>query len=182
MPYQPNYCNNCGEKVERIIWKLWTSTHFCENCELSNQKVDWLPKIGVGIALIFGLFGFGSYLKTPDKPINIAKNESFGVSNNKAQNIKEESPANNTNTPDKIVKTANVSKINEVKTVALVQNLPKQVTIENQQNEATEPVYFCGAPTKKGSPCTRKVKNSGRCWQHTGLPALLPKEKLVASQ
>ena len=186
MPYQPNYCNNCGEKVERIDWRLWTSTHFCENCELNNQKVDWLPKIFLGLALIGGLFGFGSYLKTPDKNINIARNETLSVSNNKAENIKSDSNSTNVNAEKlSLVKqpiTANIAKANLVKTASSPMPLAKQLETGNQQNEANEVVYFCGAPTKKGTPCTRKVKNGGRCWQHIGLPALLPKEKLVASQ
>ncbi|HEY2866891.1 MAG TPA: hypothetical protein VGJ02_07355 [Pyrinomonadaceae bacterium] len=34
-------------------------------------------------------------------------------------------------------------------------------------------VYYCGAATKKGTPCTRRVKRAGeRCWQHQGMPAM----------
>ena len=31
-----------------------------------------------------------------------------------------------------------------------------------------EKVYTCGARTKKGKPCSRRVKEPGRCWQHKG--------------
>ncbi|HEU4509799.1 MAG TPA: hypothetical protein VFR78_16300 [Pyrinomonadaceae bacterium] len=31
-----------------------------------------------------------------------------------------------------------------------------------------EKVYTCGARTKKGKPCSRRVKQPGRCWQHKG--------------
>jgi hypothetical protein len=48
-----------------------------------------------------------------------------------------------------------------------------------QSAEAPEKVYFCGAPTKKGTMCSRRVKSGGRCWQHEGLTALLPQEKLI---
>ena len=51
-----------------------------------------------------------------------------------------------------------------------------------KQNAASETVYFCGAQTKKGTPCTRRVKGGGRCWQHQGQPAMLPPEKLIASR
>ena len=53
--------------------------------------------------------------------------------------------------------------------------------VENQQNAAQEAIYFCGAETKKGTPCTRRVKGGGRCWQHAGRLAILP-QKLVASR
>ena len=42
-----------------------------------------------------------------------------------------------------------------------------------------EPVYICGARTKKGTPCSRRVHQPARCWQHKGMPAILPAEKLV---
>jgi hypothetical protein len=29
----------------------------------------------------------------------------------------------------------------------------------------------CGAPTKRGRPCRRKVKGEGRCWQHRDKPS-----------
>ena len=41
-----------------------------------------------------------------------------------------------------------------------------------------EVVYICGARTKKGTPCSRRVHQPGRCWQHKGMTAILPEEKL----
>jgi len=40
-------------------------------------------------------------------------------------------------------------------------------------------VYICGARTKKGTPCSRRVHGPVRCWQHKGMPAMLPQEKLL---
>jgi len=42
----------------------------------------------------------------------------------------------------------------------------------------TEEVYTCGARTKKGTPCSRRVHGPVRCWQHKGMPAMLPQDKL----
>lgn len=42
----------------------------------------------------------------------------------------------------------------------------------------TEEVYTCGARTKKGTPCARRVHGPVRCWQHKGMRAMLPQEKL----
>ena len=40
--------------------------------------------------------------------------------------------------------------------------------------------YICGARTQKGTPCHRRVHVPGeRCFQHKGLPAMVPAEKLV---
>jgi len=41
-----------------------------------------------------------------------------------------------------------------------------------------EDVYICGAKTKKGTACSRRVHGPVRCWQHKGLPAMLPLDKL----
>jgi hypothetical protein len=43
-----------------------------------------------------------------------------------------------------------------------------------------EVVYLCGARTQKGTPCRRRVHLAGeRCYQHKGLPAMVPLEKLT---
>jgi hypothetical protein len=47
-----------------------------------------------------------------------------------------------------------------------------------QAQTTEEEVYICGARTKKGTPCSRRVHGPVRCWQHKGMPAMLPQEKL----
>jgi hypothetical protein len=40
--------------------------------------------------------------------------------------------------------------------------------------KTTEAAYYCGAATKKGTPCSRRVKRPGeRCWQHQGMPSMV---------
>jgi len=48
----------------------------------------------------------------------------------------------------------------------------------SQTEALIEDVYICGARTKKGTPCSRRVHGPVRCWQHKGMPAMLPAEKL----
>jgi hypothetical protein len=45
-----------------------------------------------------------------------------------------------------------------------------------------EETYICGARTKKGTPCSRRVRGPVRCWQHKGAKAMLPLEKLVVKE
>ena len=52
-------------------------------------------------------------------------------------------------------------------------------TAGERPTEPEEVVYVCGARTKKGTPCQRRVRGPGRCWQHRGRPAILPPSKLV---
>ena len=54
--------------------------------------------------------------------------------------------------------------------------------VANANEQATvveEAVYICGARTKKGTPCSRRVQQPARCWQHKGMKAILPGDKLV---
>ena len=64
---------------------------------------------------------------------------------------------------------------------------PKRGTSEianassRQTGTTPELLYICGARTKKGTPCKRRVHFAGeRCYQHKGMPAMLPLDKLVA--
>jgi hypothetical protein len=41
-----------------------------------------------------------------------------------------------------------------------------------------EEVYLCGAQTRKGTPCSRRVHGPARCWQHKGARAMKPQDKL----
>lgn len=182
MLYKPDYCCNCGNKIERTKWKLWTSRRFCEDCAKDFQKEEWLPRIVFGLAIIAGIFGFGTYLKSPEKPLNVSTNQAaFAV-------------AAKVPKPAQVSANANVQPLTQNQTGSLAngQNAVKPANLlsppvktsapNNPQNNVTETVYFCGAQTKKGTACTRRVRGGGRCWQHTGQPAMLAKEKLVANQ
>jgi hypothetical protein len=60
---------------------------------------------------------------------------------------------------------------------------PDRVRQANQNQVASvanEEGYICGARTQKGTPCKRRVHVAGeRCFQHKGLPAMVPLDKLV---
>jgi hypothetical protein len=51
-----------------------------------------------------------------------------------------------------------------------------------QPSPPAEDVYICGARTKKGTPCSRRVHGPVRCWQHKGARAMLPPEKLLVKE
>lgn len=156
MLYKPTFCCDCGNKVERTKWRFWTSRRFCENCETEFRKEEWLPTILLSaIALIGGLFGFGSYLKTPEKPLALTSNRTANTSTEKTSN--KNAPETATASPSKIVLpiSANVDQKAAVKDASVPVNIVKAQTL---QNTADEPVYFCGAQTKKGTPCSRKVR------------------------
>jgi hypothetical protein len=136
--------------------------------------------------ILGGLLGIGSFLKGTEKPLNITANQLAVSSANKPQNAKIGPPAADSKESNPAVSQtvgANVAPPPNqgiaTPKVPLLAQTPKHPVLPNQKEE---PISFCGAQTKKGTPCTRKVKGEGRCWQHTGLPAMLPKEKLIVSQ
>jgi len=191
MLYKPKFCCHCGEEIERVDWGLLVSRRFCELCETQNKIYDWLPRLLVGIGLSFGIIGLGFYWQKPEKPLNVATHQ---IVSNKTQVNK--NPANQNDSlqlsesgsVQDLEKTQQNTSANQLLTksqaVALKQKAQQQAQtkpIENQPPSVQKITYFCGAQTKKGTPCSRRFK-SGRCFQHVGQPAMLPPEKLIASQ
>ncbi len=60
----------------------------------------------------------------------------------------------------------------------LVNTTATQSSMSAPVSATVDDTYICGARTKKGTPCSRRVHGPVRCWQHKGLPAILPTEKL----
>jgi len=169
MLYRPNFCCSCGERIERTDWKPWTSRRFCDLCATNHTLGEFIPKAIVGIGLLIGIFGIGSYLQSrPAAGNTVAKRSLFEQ-------------------PNKPTPPGNANK--QATNIATVQSQPgspsagvadtNQKTTQNMQRAeararaSTEAVYYCGAATKKGTPCSRRVKGPNtRCWQHIGMPAM----------
>ena len=132
--YRPNFCAECGEKIVRLRWRIWTSRRFCDKCFRRFGKTHWSQRACVTIFLVcFGiLIGRGCRRERP---------------------------------PLVIERTVN----------SLTQN-------SSQQPVTIEQTYLCGARTKKGTPCSRRVHGPVRCWQHKGAAAMLPQEKLLVKE
>ena len=132
--YRPNFCAECGAKILRLRWFLWTSRKFCDSC--ARTSLNRLTTAGLLTSSIFvtGII-VGHNLKTPPPPLIIQRKETVAGSSS-------------TNSPAE----------------------PRPVTLEE--------IYTCGARTKKGKPCSRRVHGPVRCWQHKGEKAMLPQEKL----
>jgi hypothetical protein len=181
MPYKPKFCCQCATPIERTNWTFLTSRRFCELCETDYKLEDWIRKAMVAVAIFFGIFGIGTLLWKPEKPLNL-------VSSNAT--IVNKSPVNTQASVNANVQS--FAKIQEANLTALqspakLLNAPPKPDLKaqravNQTSAVQETMYFCGAETKKGMPCSRRMKGNIRCWQHEGKPAMLPMEKLVASR
>lgn len=183
MSYKPKYCCECGDRIERASWNFTTSRRFCDVCETNFRHLDWSPRVAVVVSLILTVFAVGSLLRKPEKSLAVLSNDSPSVSGNLNQNPSAQFAATQKNgaAANNQTAEANTSIQPKPANAALIKSTEKTKSSANQSGAAEEAVYFCGAQTKKGTPCTRRVKGGGRCWQHTGQPAMLPPEKLIAN-
>lgn len=190
MLYKPKYCCQCGEKIERIDWKLWSSRRFCEFCETEVGHYDWAARLILGVGVFLGIFGFGNYFLASEAPPETVPHEIVRRSflNKDVTDAKRYLPeqSDEQKTIKKTDKDQNDDQSAEKPRQAPVEKVAatdKRIEdIRTPQNDSAEPVYYCGAETKKGTPCSRRVKGGGRCWQHPGREAMLPEEDLIVNR
>lgn len=156
--YKPNFCAECGAQVVRARWHLWTSRRFCQTCAPRFRQSSIIrPLIACAIIFSFGLI-IGRSARHAPPPLVVEQSRTA---------------APQTNNP-----------VSQATNVA-----PQAAPIYGADGTATERptdpneiVSICGARTKKGTPCSRRVRGTGRCWQHKGMPAMLPPEKLIVKE
>ncbi len=191
MLYKPKFCCQCGEEIQRVDWNLRTSRRFCELCETEFTVYEWMPKIGLGIGLILGIFFIGSFFLTADKTENAfpAKPLNGSPQNRDLPDQKKgkqlgEIPVDQTQNGNLSATPSGQTQTNSQAAVVNqgLERKKQAESIQSRQTDKKEPVYFCGAETKKGTPCSRRVKGGGRCWQHEGKTAMLPENQLSISQ
>ena len=189
MFYKPKFCCECGDKIVRTEWKIWASRRFCELCETEFTLLEWLPKIA---SIIIVTIAFALFLAMPRMPDDVSDKQTIkGLKNSSAPRDLSKNPTvynlnSNRAAPDgnDLAGIANQKDNGRENSSLPLPETPKRIAqpIHSQQNRGREVVYFCGAETKKGSPCSRKVKGGGRCWQHIGKEAMLPENKLLVTQ
>jgi hypothetical protein len=186
MFYKPAYCCHCGEKIDRAKWGITDSRRFCESCAGEFFFKEWIPRAIIFVGILGALFGLGALLRKTEKPLSVTTSP-VQMASNPAQNQKNQPllpVANVQNSAPPASAANNTAQRQNSSDPKSLENLRLQTGAKSadKQNPATEAVYFCGAQTKKGTPCSRRVKGGGRCWQHAGQKAMLPPEKLLISQ
>lgn len=169
MLYRPHFCCHCGEKIVRAKWTPLTSRRFCDFCAIEQKQHDLLPRAAAILLLIFGAAGITSYLGS-------------GNSAAKRPTQRPPSSAESENGPAKLANTFKPVNRNVATPPAVFASNSSQPAANAKQlapntEPSTEPVYYCGALTKKGAACTRRVKTPGRCWQHLGQPLAAERRK-----
>ena len=169
MFYHPHFCCHCGEKIVRAKWTALTSRRFCEFCAVEQKQHDLIPRAAAVLLLLIGAAGFTAYLSS-GKPSEVS--DLSGSS--KIRGLRGENAGPETGYANSNVSGANGSGPPDSRQEPLRSNISAGENMQRsaQRNSSTEPTYYCGAMTKKGTACTRRVKAPGRCWQHRGDPAV----------
>ena len=150
-----NFCSECGERLQRLSWRVFFRGSLCAHCAQRLGRVG-LSRLIIPIAAI-AIVGFviGRYMRPAPPPLIIQRAANSPLS---------DAPVNSNDAP-------RLSKQNSVNA-----NANTNVTVAT----VDDAVYICGARTRKGTPCHRRVHTADeRCFQHKGMPAMLPLEKLT---
>jgi hypothetical protein len=150
--YRPKFCAECGAKIIRLRWRPWTSRRFCERCAPRLVKERLAPPAIVAAAVFLVGVVIGQAARPGKAPVMIQRTQE----------------ALDKSSPTPLSATEETGKS--------VAGLTANATAIAPPTE--EGIYICGARTKRGTPCTRRVHGPVRCWQHKGMPAMLPQEKL----
>jgi hypothetical protein len=179
MLFRPSFCANCGEKIDRVDWGILTSRRFCPVCESEFKGQDLIPRVIVAASLLVGAIGVGGYLKSgsavSESQLLRQPQKLMSQQLPVAQAAPKELPVNSAASVSGMPEIQ--SKMPAPKSEIQTQEPPKQPA-KFQAPEVAEEVYFCGAKTAKGTPCMHRVKGNVRCFQHVGMPAMLPSDKL----
>ena len=149
-----NFCVECGERVARKGWLARLRGSVCDNCaQRFGAIASTRPIVIVALIALLG-FAIGRYVKPSPPPLIIQRAANSPLA---------DAPVNPNDNP-RPSKQSNGSSPNPNVSVVT----------------ADDAVYICGARTQKGTPCRRRVHVAGeRCFQHKGLPSLVPLSKLV---
>ena len=150
--YKPNFCAECGSKLLRFRWHFWTSRKFCERCARHLRRARLTHAFLISLALVSAGYAVGRARRPAPPPLTIVR--------------RLDSPLNDQGMPT-LQPATNEASANSTE----AKNAAPPVVEED--------VYICGARTKKGTPCSRRVHGPVRCWQHKGMPAMLKQEKLL---
>jgi hypothetical protein len=155
--YRPNFCVECGERLPRRGWRaLLIRSQFCSACNRRMGRIGSAKRLVIISIVAVAAFAIGRHLRPPAPPLTIQRAANSPLS---------DLPLS----------------LNDSTRPSARQDSAKQ-NAENLSptSAADDNAYICGARTKKGTPCHRRVHAAGeRCFQHKGMPSLLPLSKLV---
>jgi hypothetical protein len=132
------FCSECGEQI-LVKRGSFPSRSFCSHCS-PGFKTARLMQVACFVVCAGIAFAIGRYTSNRDSFQFIG------------------SPIDMT--ADRVAPAATSTGAASPRTIESTKQ-PDQLLIAPSATEAR-----CGAPTKSGRPCQRKVKSGGYCWQH----------------
>ena len=149
-----NFCVECGDRLARKGWRAQLRRNLCDHCAQRFGRFVSTRSIIIVALIAASGFALGRYLQPAPPPLIIQRAANSPLSDapvNANENLRLAKPSSGSNG------NANLS-------VATSDDV----------------VYICGARTQKGTPCRRRVHVAGeRCFQHKGMTAMAPLEKLT---
>jgi hypothetical protein len=161
--YQPNFCAECGERVERAGRRAWSSRRFCPLCARRFRTRRALRPLVLACVLVAVGFIWGRAGRPQPQP---------AVTGRGALSLAPLKPAGGAGRED-----GSAGRGGQGATTGAAYG--PDGSAGERPTEPDEVVSVCGARTKKGTPCQRRVRGEGRCWQHRGKAAMLPPAKLI---
>ena len=146
-----NFCVECGERLARNGWSVRLGDRFCGHCARRLGTFVRFRSLAIFVAMVAAAFAVGRYMRPAPPPLVIQRQA-------------------NSPLPDTPVELGPVSHAPD-------SNRDHKSSVASVANNEG---YICGARTQKGTPCRRRVHAAGdRCFQHKGLAAMVPMDKLV---
>jgi len=157
--YKPNFCSDCGSRIERARWHLWTSRRFCSDCAPRFRRAQFLLPIIVGAALFVIGLAAGRAARPAPPPLIVERGRLAAIT---TPSTKSEERATDAE-----------SERGAAAEPKAEPTYGPDGTVTERPTDPAETVSLCGARTQKGTPCQRRVRGTGRCWQHKGMPAII---------
>lgn len=149
-----NFCVECGERLARKGWRARLGGRMCAHCSRRLGTFASFRSLIAIMLIAFAGFAIGRYLRPSPPPLLIQRPANSPLS---------DAPVG---FEQKLRSPREPNKSSPAESLAV--------------SSPDDLVYICGARTKKGTPCHRRVHAPGdRCFQHKGMTAMLPVEKLV---
>ncbi len=153
--HRPNFCVECGERKALRGWRARFRGNVCDACARRLGTNGFVRRLIMIATIAVSAFALGRWLRPPPPPLIIQR-------------------AANSPLSDLPVKLDHATK--------LAGDGRENASSQQSANSGSvdDVVYLCGARTQKGTPCRRRVHFAGeRCYQHKGMPAIVPLEKLT---
>src|SRR5438270_5026795 len=144
MFYRPNFCCNCGEKIERVEWSIFSSRKFCDLCQTEYRAKDFGPKLLAVVVVVVFVAIISSIFRPAQTPPKVIPSQLLSSS----LSVNSKTEGNFNTTLSHAIQSQNGTNVNTSTVTVSAANSTRPATVA----KTDEPVYYCGASTKKGTP------------------------------